>query len=51
MLASTAFVINGDVQSAPVTAAPITIGKLMIAGPAGSGLTEAEAEAFAAQLS
>jgi preprotein translocase subunit SecD len=51
VLASTAFVINGDVQSAPVTEAPITIGKLMIAGPASSGLTEAEAEALAAQLS
>jgi hypothetical protein len=50
VLASTAFVINGDVQSSPVTAAPITIGKLMIAGPV-SGLTEAEAEALAAQLS
>jgi hypothetical protein len=51
VLASTAFVINGDVQSAPVTEAPITTGKLMIAGPASSGLTEAEAEALAAQLS
>ena len=51
VLASTAFVINGDVQSSPVTAAPITIGKLMIAGPASGGLTEAEAEALAAQLS
>jgi hypothetical protein len=51
MLASTAFVINGNVQSAPVTEAPITIGKLMIAGPAPTGLTEAEAEALAAQLS
>jgi hypothetical protein len=51
VLASTAFVINGDVQSAPVTEAPITMGKLMIAGPATSGLTQAEAEALAAQLS
>ena len=51
VLASTAFVINGNVQSAPVTEAPITIGKLMIAGPVSSGLTEAEAEALAAQLS
>jgi preprotein translocase subunit SecD len=51
VLASTAFVINGDVQSAPITEAPITVGKLMIAGPASSGLTEAEAEALAAQLS
>jgi SecDF, P1 head subdomain len=51
VLASTAFVINGDVQSTPVTETPITIGKLMIAGPASSGLTEAEAEALAAQLS
>jgi hypothetical protein len=51
VLASTAFVVNGDVQSAPVTEAPITIGKLMIAGPVSSGLTEAEAEALAAQLS
>jgi preprotein translocase subunit SecD len=50
-LASTAIVINGDVQSAPVTEAPITIGKLMIAGSAPTGLTEAEAEALAAQLS
>jgi hypothetical protein len=45
VLASTAIVINGDVQFAPVTEAPITIGKLMIA--ATSGLTEA----LAAQLS
>ena len=51
VLASTAFVINGDVQSAPVTESPITIGKLMIAGPVSSGLTEAEAEALAGQLS
>ncbi|HTZ25840.1 MAG TPA: hypothetical protein VMC83_17735 [Streptosporangiaceae bacterium] len=51
VLASTAFVVNGDVQSAPVTEAPITIGKLMIAGPASGGLTKAEAEALAAQLS
>jgi preprotein translocase subunit SecD len=51
VLASTAFVINGDVQSAPVTEAPITIGKLMIAGPVSGGLTEAQAEALAAQLS
>lgn len=51
VLASTAFVINGDVQSTPVTEAPITIGRLMIAGPASSGFTEAEAEALAAQLS
>jgi hypothetical protein len=49
-LASTAIVINGNVQSAPVTEAPITIGNLMIAGPAPTGLTEAEAEALAAQL-
>jgi SecD-like export protein/sigma-70-like protein len=51
VLDSTAFVINGDVQSAPVTEAPITIGKLMIAGRVSSGFTEAEAEALAAQLS
>ena len=51
VLASTAFVIDGDVQSAPVTESPITIGKLMIAGPVSTGLTEAEAEALAAQLS
>lgn len=48
VLASTAFVINGNVQSALVTETPITIGKIMIAGP---GLTQAEAEALAAQLS
>ena len=51
VLASTAVVVNGNVQSAPVTEAPITIGKLMIAGPVSSGLTGAEAEALAAQLS
>jgi preprotein translocase subunit SecD len=51
VLASTAFVIDGNVQSAPVTEAPITFGKLMIARPAPTGLTEAEAEALAAQLS
>ena len=51
VLASTAFIINGDVQSAPVTEAPITIGKLMIAGPQPTGFTDAEAEALAAQLS
>ena len=50
-LASTAFVINGTVQSAPVTAGPITGGKLMIAGTGTTGLTKAEAEALAAQLS
>jgi hypothetical protein len=51
VLASTAIVINGDVQSTPLTESPITIGKLMIAGPATSGLTQDEAEALAAQLS
>jgi hypothetical protein len=51
VLASTAFVINGNVQSAPVTAAPITMGKLMIAGTGTTGITKAEAEALAAQLS
>jgi preprotein translocase subunit SecD len=51
VLASTAIVINGDVQSAPVTEAPITHGKLMIAGPQPTGFTETEAEALAAQLS
>jgi preprotein translocase subunit SecD len=51
VLASTAFVINGDVQSAPITEAPITTGRVMIAGPVSGGLTEAEAEALAAQLS
>jgi preprotein translocase subunit SecD len=51
VLASTAIVVNGDVQSAPVTEAPITIGKLMIAGQQPTGFTEAEAEALAAQLS
>jgi hypothetical protein len=51
VLASTAFVINGNVQSAPVTAAPITAGKLQIAGTGTTGITGAEAEALAAQLS
>jgi preprotein translocase subunit SecD len=51
VLASTAFLINGNVQSAPVTATPITIGKLMIGGPGTTGITQAEAKALAAQLS
>ena len=51
VLASTAFVINGNVQSSLVTEAPITIGKLMIAGRAPGGFTQAEAKALAAQLS
>ena len=50
-LASTAFVINGNVQSAPVTAGPITGGKLQIAGTGTTGFTAADAEALAAQLS
>lgn len=49
-LASTAVVINGNVQSSPVTEAPITTGELTIAGLAPGGLTGAEAEALAAQL-
>jgi hypothetical protein len=62
VLASTAFVINGNVQSVPITAGPITggklqiagtrtIGKLMIAGTGTTGVTEAQAEALAARLS
>jgi preprotein translocase subunit SecD len=50
VLASTAFVINGNVQSAPVTAGPITAGKLQIAGTGTTGITKAEVEALAAQL-
>ena len=51
VLSSTAFIINGNVQSAPLTAAPITGGKLMIAGTGTTNITKAEAEALAAQLS
>jgi len=51
VLASTAIVINGDVQSAPVIEAPITDGKLMISGSQPAGFTSAEAEDLAAQLS
>jgi hypothetical protein len=51
VLASTAFVINGNVQSAPITAGPITMGKLQIAGTGTTGITGAEAETLAAQLS
>jgi hypothetical protein len=52
VLATIAFVINGDVQSDPITEAPITTGKLMISGPAAvRGLSKAAAEALAAQLS
>jgi hypothetical protein len=49
-LDSTAIVINGDVQSAPKTASPITNGELQIAGPQPSGFTQAQARALAAQL-
>ena len=50
VLGSTAFIINGNVQSAPVTAGPITAGKLQIAGTGTTGITKAEVEALAAQL-
>jgi preprotein translocase subunit SecD len=50
-LDSTAIVLDGNVQSAPVTEGPITNGKLMIAGPQPTGFTHAEAEALAVQLS
>ncbi len=38
-----AFVINGDVQSAPETSQPITTGKMEIAGPPPVGFTKAQA--------
>jgi hypothetical protein len=50
VLDSIAFVINGDVQSAPETAGPITSGMPEIAGPQPAGFTEAQAKALAAQL-
>jgi hypothetical protein len=50
MLDSTAIVINGDVQSAPVTTQPITSGGLMISGPQPSGFTKAQATALAKYL-
>jgi len=50
VLDSIAFVVNGDVQSAPQTAGPITSGMLEIAGPQPAGFTEAQAKALAAQL-
>jgi hypothetical protein len=50
-LDSIAQVLNGDVYSAPLTAAPLTQGQLELAGPQPAGFTtEAEAEAFAARL-
>ena len=48
--ASTAIVVNGDVQSAPLTEAPITSGRLAIQGPQPDGFTHAEAKDLAAQL-
>lgn len=51
VLASIAFVINGDVQSAPVTEGPITNGTLVITGPQPNGFTDVEAKALAAQIS
>jgi preprotein translocase subunit SecD len=50
VLASTAIVVNGDVLSAPLTEAPITMGMLMIAGPGPRGLGESTAKALAAQI-
>ncbi len=50
VLDSIAFVINGDVQSAPETAGPITFGMPEITGPQPAGFTEAQAKALAAQL-
>jgi hypothetical protein len=49
-LDSIAFVVNGDVQSAPETAGPITGGQLQLAGQSAAGYTEAQAQALAAQL-
>jgi preprotein translocase subunit SecD len=49
-LASDAFVMNGDVTSAPVVEAPLTAGKLQVAGPQPAGFTKAEAAALAARL-
>jgi hypothetical protein len=50
VLDSTAFVINGDVQSAPETSQPITAGHMEIAGPAPAGFTKAQAEALVGQV-
>jgi hypothetical protein len=50
VLNQTAFVINGDVQSAPETNGALTTGQFQIAGPQPAGFTEAQAKALAAQL-
>lgn len=50
VLAQVAIVINGDVQSSPITGQPITAGQIEIAGPQPQGFTKAEAAALAAQL-
>ncbi|HUN34818.1 MAG TPA: hypothetical protein VMU95_22680 [Trebonia sp.] len=50
VLASTAIVVNGDVESAPVTTMPIATGQLEITGPGPAGFTKAEATACAKLL-
>lgn len=50
VLDSVAFVINGDVQSAPEVDQPVTDGHLEIAGPVPDGFTQAQAQALAARM-
>lgn len=45
-----AVVIDGNVQSAPETDGPITVGQVEISGPVPRGFTQAQARALAARL-
>ncbi len=47
VLAETAVVLDGDVQSAPVTQEPITTGQVQITGGGTAGFTQAQANQFA----
>jgi preprotein translocase subunit SecD len=46
-LDQTAIVLDGNVQSAPVTTSPLTAGSFIIQGPAPNGFTQAEATQLA----
>lgn len=49
-LDQTAMVLDGDVQSAPVIAQPVTAGSVQVTGPAPSGFSRTAAQQFAALL-
>ena len=49
-LDSNAFIVNGNVISAPIVQSPLTAGTLVLAGLAPNGFSKAEAKALAARM-